>query len=146
MSDTKKATGTGWSDRDLLSSLLYLVNKNGSVFNYNEGCYPAGRNASGFKQKINALKNVLKPEWEAMEAGVPVSEVTPKKAATPRKRKAKTDEDADDAEVTPKKGRGRPKKKKEPTPEVEEDLEDETVKEEVKDDDDDDILKEAEDI
>jgi len=81
-----------------------------------------------------------------MEAGVPVSEVTLKKAATPRKRKAKTDEDGGDAEVTPKKGRGYPKKKKEPTPEVEEDLEDEAVKDEVKDDDDDDILKEADDI
>ena len=53
-----------------------------------------------------------------MEAGVPVSEVTPKKTATPRKRKAKTDEEGGDAEVTPKKGRGRPKKKKSPTPEV----------------------------
>ena len=75
-----------------------------------------------------------------------MSEVTPKKAATPRKRKAKTDEDGGDAEVTPKKARSRPKKKKSPTPEIEEDLEDEHVKEEVQDDDDDDILKEAEDI
>ncbi|KAH6864918.1 hypothetical protein BKA58DRAFT_404716 [Alternaria rosae] len=145
MSDSKKLTGTGWSDRELLSSLLYLVHKSNPVFNYNEGCYPAGRNANGFKQKINALKNVLKPEWEATETGTLLSEITPKKPATPRKRKTKADEDGGDAEVTPKKGRGRPKKKL-PTPAIEDDLGDQGVKEEVKDEDDDDILKEAEDI
>jgi hypothetical protein len=110
-----------------------------------EGCYPPGRNASGFKQKLNALKNSLKPEWEAMEAGVPISLNIPKKAATPRKRKAKTDDEGNTGEITPKKGRGRPKKKS-PTPEVENDQDDLDIKSEIKGEDEDeyDILEEAE--
>ncbi|KAG9186093.1 hypothetical protein G6011_02649 [Alternaria panax] len=146
MTEDSKTPKSGWSDRELLVSVLYLINKTGSVFNYNDGCYPPGRNANGFKQKLNALKNSLRPEWEAMEAGVPISlDLPPKKPATPRKRKAKTDDAGDAGEVTPKKGRGRPKKK-EPTPEVEDDHENIEVKAEKKDEDEDDILKEADAI
>lgn len=47
-----------------------------------------------------------------MGSGAPAPEGTPKKTpATPRKRKAKTDDEGNASESTPKKGRGRPKKK-----------------------------------
>jgi hypothetical protein len=81
-----------------------------------DGVYPANRNANGFRQKINALKNQLKPEWEAMGGSLAALEGTPKgtpkKSSTPRKRKDKDDDEVScEAEVTPKKPRGRPKKK-----------------------------------
>jgi len=74
--------------------------------------YPPGRNANGFRQKINMLKRELKSEFESIKAGNPVDSTPKKKAAdatpksTPRKRKAAAGEDG---EETPKK-RGRPKK------------------------------------
>jgi len=90
--------------------------------------YPAGRNANGFRQKINALKRELQPEFESIKAGNPV-ESTPKKKtttdgtpkSTPRKRKAAKDEDGED---TPKK-RGRPKKNAVAEPETEPVIKDE---------------------
>jgi hypothetical protein len=83
--------------------------------------YPVGRNANGFSQKFNVLKKTLRPEIDAIKAGVPFDganttlkkTATPKKPAapksdTPRKRKAsKSDDGSEDA--APKK-RGRPKK------------------------------------
>ncbi|KAF2123402.1 hypothetical protein P153DRAFT_371720 [Dothidotthia symphoricarpi CBS 119687] len=81
---------------------------------YQGAPYPPGRTASGFSQKIQALQKTLKPEFDAMKAGVPfegaaTAASTPKKNATPRKRKAKADEGGD-AEGTPAKKRGRAKK------------------------------------
>ncbi|KAF1833208.1 hypothetical protein BDW02DRAFT_394007 [Decorospora gaudefroyi] len=118
-----KTAKTGWTDRELLSSLLFLVQKENVTFNWNDGVYPAGRNANGFKQKINVLKNVLRPEWDAMGGGdgaPATAEGTPtKKPTTPRKRKVKGDAEGDAAEPTPKKARGRPKKNvATPEPEV----------------------------
>jgi hypothetical protein len=115
---------------------------------------PAGRNVNGCRQKINKTKLALKPEIDALKAGSPIAAAittptggTPtKKAATPRKRKPKTDDEGNDAEITPKKGRGRPKKKAAtPEIEIEEDQEDLGIKSEVHgEDEEDDILKEAE--
>ena len=113
---------------------------------------PAGRNVNGCRQKINKTKLALKPEIDALKAGSPIAAAvttpaggTPtKKAATPLKRKPKTDDEGNTGEVTPKKGRGRPKKNKEPTPEAEEDQEDLGIKPEFGEDEVDDILKEAE--
>jgi hypothetical protein len=80
------------------------------------------------KAEIDALKN-----GEALPA--PAEGSTPKKPATPRKRKVKTDDEAAaDADASPKKARGRPKKKAaEPEPEIEDEA---TVKEEVHGDED----------
>ncbi|KAI4614109.1 hypothetical protein J4E80_006800 [Alternaria sp. BMP 0032] len=137
------------ANNDQLVYLFTVIEANNVTFDFNIAPVPAGRNVNGCKQKIWKTKNALKPEMDAIKAGVALAgpaEGTPtKKAATPRKRKVKADEDGDDAEVTPKKGRGRPKKKV-PVPEAEEEMEDEGVKDEVKDEDDDDILKEADDI
>jgi hypothetical protein len=77
--------------------------------NYQSIGYPQGRSASGFTQKLTALKKALKPELDAINASQPVPEApaTPKK--TPgRKRKAESDDDNGEME-TPKK-RGRAKK------------------------------------
>jgi hypothetical protein len=82
---------------------------------------PAGRNVNGCRQKINKTKLALKPEIDALKAGSPIAAAvttpaggTPtKKAATPRKRKPKTDDEGNTGEVTPKKGRGRPLKEAE---------------------------------
>lgn len=74
---------------------------------------PIGRNASGIRQKINKLKNAMRPEIDALKAGEPLAasrDGTPKKSATGRKRKA---EDAGNADGTPKKRGGRKKKKAE---------------------------------
>jgi hypothetical protein len=102
--------------------------------------YPVGRNASGFKQKLNHLKKDLRPKLDAIVAGVPVDSVTsatpkkgtPKKptapkASTPRKRKAADDGDEGE-KATPRK-RGRPKKV------IEAEEEEEFVKAEVEEDD-----------
>jgi hypothetical protein len=70
--------------------------------------YPPGRSASGFTQKMNALKKSLKAELDAINSGQPIPDAaaTPKKPAA-RKRKAPAADE--DGEGTPKK-RGRPKK------------------------------------
>jgi hypothetical protein len=107
--------------------------------------YPVGRNASGFKQKLNHFKKDLRPKLDAIVAGVPVDSVTsaipkkgtPKKptapkASTPRKRKAADDGDEGE-KATPRK-RGRPKKVVE-VEEEEEEEEEEFVKAEVEEDD-----------
>ncbi|KAI4640028.1 hypothetical protein J4E93_008828 [Alternaria ventricosa] len=143
----------GWTEHEVLVYLLNVIDTTGVQLDYNNAPVPAGRNVNGCRQKINKTKVALKPEMDAIKAGVPLAgaaDGTPtntptKKAATPRKRKAKVDEEGNETEVTPKKGRGRTKKKL-PTPEIEEDMEGEGVKTEVKDEDDDDILKEADDI
>jgi hypothetical protein len=66
---------------------------------------------------MTKVKNALRAEMDAIKNGepldatAPTAEVTPKKTATPRKRKAKAEAGAEDGEETPKKrGRGRPKK------------------------------------
>ncbi|EOA84794.1 hypothetical protein ACJQWK_06878 [Exserohilum turcicum] len=151
MADDSKSSKAGWSDQswytqvapptpsttnyEQLSSLLYLITKQDVTLKWDEGCYPADRNANGFRQKINALKRTFKSDWDAMSSGAPVPSSTPKKAAsaTPRKRKNKSDEDLSGAEPKPKKARGKSKPKN-ATPEmVDEDDEDESsVKEEIK--------------
>ena len=89
---------------------------------------PVGRNVNGCRQKINKLKAALKPEMDALKNGetlpAPAGGSMPKKTATPKKRKGKTDDEGNgDVEASPaKKGRGRPKKKA-AEPEVEQDEE-----------------------
>lgn len=97
--------------------------------------FPPGRNANGFKQKINALKNSLKSEWEVGPGGQAASDDTAKSTpkTTPRKRKNKDSAANGDADGSPKK-RGRPKKKvSEPEGD---DAEEQVVKEEIKDEHD----------
>ncbi|KAL6710574.1 hypothetical protein ACN47E_008622 [Coniothyrium glycines] len=132
MADTE-ASKSGWSDRELLSSLLSIIDRDNITLTYKNGLYPAGRNASGFSQKLARFKNSLKPEWEALAAGQPLSETPAKTKATPRKRKTKGEDEANaDADGSPKKkGRGRPKKSSEKVDESEES----TVKAESKEDD-----------
>ena len=100
--------------------------------NKQAGAYPLGRNANGFRQKINHLKNAFKPEWDAMAAGQPMSgDANTTKKPTQQKRKAKNSDNANgDAGGSPKK-RGRPKKKVDS-----EEPEEPTVKDEVSGDDD----------
>tara|TARA_R110002003_G_scaffold104_46_gene8636 strand:+ start:25330 stop:25587 length:258 start_codon:yes stop_codon:yes gene_type:complete len=73
---------------------------------------------------IDRLKGTLKNELEALKAGNPIEEGTPKKAAsTPRKRKGKDAENNGDAEASPtKKGRKKKNAEVEKTP-VEDDQE-----------------------
>ncbi|OAL01335.1 hypothetical protein IQ06DRAFT_140014 [Phaeosphaeriaceae sp. SRC1lsM3a] len=111
--NTGKAV-SGWTDHELLICLLNLVNNDNIKLNYEEGVYPANRNANGFRQKINTLKRDMKTEIESYKSGGS-ADASPKKKAvdgTPkakggRKRKAASDDDDDNA---PKK-RGRPAKK-----------------------------------
>ncbi|CAN9312864.1 unnamed protein product [Alternaria alternata] len=141
-----------WTEHEVLVYLLSVIEAGNVQLDYNIAPVPAGRNVNGCRQKINKTKLALKPEIDALKAGSPIAAAvttpaggTPtKKAATPRKRKPKTDNEGNTGEVTPKKGRGRPKKNKEPTPEAEEDQEDLGIKPEFGEDEVDDILKEAE--
>lgn len=93
---------------------------------------------------VERLKGTLKTELEALKAGKPLEEGTPKKAAgatpksTPRKRKGKDADVNGEPEASPTK-RGR--KKKAATPAVEEPMDDDEelkaeVKEEMKDEED----------
>jgi hypothetical protein len=82
-------------------------------------------------QKINKLKIALRAEIDAVKAGVAIEgagDATPKKTATPRKRKGAATATEEDGEGTPKK-RGRSKKNA--VPEV-------VVKDEAKDEQDED--------
>jgi hypothetical protein len=83
---------------------------------------------------VDRLKGTLKEDLVALQGGTSMSEEaaanTPKKAATPRKRKTKADGD----KATPTK-RGRGKKAPVSETQVEDDEESFTVKEEIKDDD-----------
>ncbi|CAN9467830.1 hypothetical protein J4E82_010733 [Alternaria postmessia] len=141
-----------WTEHEVLVYLLSVIEAGNVQLDYNNAPVPAGRNVNGCRQKINKTKLALKPEIDALKAGSPIAAAvttpaggTPtKKAATPLKRKPKTDDEGNTGEVTPKKGRGRPKKNKEPTPEAEEDQEDLGIKSEFGEDEVDDILKEAE--
>ncbi|KAH6840477.1 hypothetical protein B0T12DRAFT_400077 [Alternaria alternata] len=141
-----------WTEHEVLVYLLNVIEAGNVQLDYNIAPVPAGRNVNGCRQKINKTKLALKPEIDALKAGSPIAAAvttpaggTPtKKAATPRKRKPKTDDEGNTGEVTPKKGRGRPKKNKEPTPGAEEDQEDLGIKSEFGEDEEDDILKEAE--
>ncbi|RYN75598.1 hypothetical protein AA0117_g6297 [Alternaria alternata] len=141
-----------WTEHEVLVYLLSVIEAGNVQLDYNNAPVPAGRNVNGCRQKINNTKLALKPEIDALKAGSPIAAAvttpaggTPtKKAATPLKRKPKTDDEGNTGEVTPKKGRGRPKKNKEPTPEAEEDQEDLGIKSEFGEDEVDDILKEAE--
>ncbi|CAN9215463.1 unnamed protein product [Alternaria alternata] len=143
-----------WTEHEVLVYLLSVIEAGNVQLDYNNAPVPAGRNVNGCRQKINKTKLALKPEIDALKAGSPIAAAittptggTPtKKAATPRKRKPKTDDEGNDAEITPKKGRGRPKKKAAtPEIEIEEDQEDLGIKSEVHgEDEEDDILKEAE--
>jgi hypothetical protein len=63
---------------------------------------------------VDRLKGTLKTELEALHAGTPIVEGTPKKVPTPRKRKRKDAEANGDVEASPTK-RGRKKKAAEPT-------------------------------
>jgi hypothetical protein len=80
---------------------------------------------------VERLKGTLKNELEALKAGTPLEESTPKKAAsTPRKRKGKEADANGDAEASPtKKSR---KKKVVSEPQVKDD-EEMKVKPEVED-------------
>jgi hypothetical protein len=81
-----------------------------SLRHYQSISYPTGRTASGFAQKLAALKKTLKPEIDAINSGQPVPEVaTSNKNGGGRKRKVK-DDDANGEYEGPKK-RGRAKKK-----------------------------------
>ncbi|EUC30662.1 hypothetical protein COCCADRAFT_7334 [Bipolaris zeicola 26-R-13] len=136
----------GWTDREILSSLLYLIQKDNITLDWDGGLYAAGRTASGFKQKTNKLIRAFRPEWDAMASGAPVPQATPKKASatTPRKRKSKTDqEDGEDAPPSVKKPRGRPSKKV-ATPKSEDDEADLDVKAEPKEEEDEDKEIDAE--
>lgn len=62
--------------------------------------YPPGRNANGFRQKINALKRELQGEFKSIKAGNPIDSTT-KPKGTPRKRKTAAAEG--DSEESPKK-------------------------------------------
>ncbi|EUC51235.1 hypothetical protein COCMIDRAFT_79455 [Bipolaris oryzae ATCC 44560] len=124
----------GWTEREILSSLLYLIQKDNITLDWDDGLYAPERTASGFKQKTNKLIRAFRPEWDAMASGAPVPQATPKKApATPRKRKPnKTDqEDGEDTPTSIKKSRGRPSKKV-ATPKSEDDEADLDVKAEPK--------------
>ncbi|XP_014553464.1 hypothetical protein COCVIDRAFT_107580 [Bipolaris victoriae FI3] len=128
----------GWTDHEILSSLLYLIQKDNITLDWDGGLYAAGRTASGFKQKTNKLIRAFRPEWDAMASGAPVPQATPKKASatTPRKRKSKTDqEDGEDAPPSVKKPRARPSKKV-ATPKSEDDEADLDVKAEPKEEED----------
>jgi hypothetical protein len=65
---------------------------------------------------MDRLKGTLKTELEALHAGNPIVEGTPKKTLTPRKRKGKDAEANGNAEASPTK-RGRKKKGAGPAPE-----------------------------
>ncbi|EMD97228.1 hypothetical protein COCC4DRAFT_140280 [Bipolaris maydis ATCC 48331] len=122
----------GWTDREILSSLLYLIQKDNITLDWDGGLYAAGRTASGFKQKTNKLIRAFRPEWDAMTSGAPAPQATPKKSpATPRKRKSKVDQEDSEDVPSVKKPRGRPRKKA-ATPKSEDDEVDLDVKTEPK--------------
>ncbi|KAL1794387.1 hypothetical protein ACET3X_007808 [Alternaria dauci] len=160
MSDenTPKGAGgkvQGWTEREFLVYLLSALDSANIQIDYNSAPVPAGRNANGCRQKINKTKLALKPEIDALKAGLPIAAAftspvdgsPTKKAVTPRKRKPKADDEGNTGEVTPKKARGRPKKNKEPAPKTEEDQQELGVKTEVNSEDKEyDTLKEAESI
>ncbi|KAF2030829.1 hypothetical protein EK21DRAFT_36818, partial [Setomelanomma holmii] len=109
----------GWTDRELLVSLVKTLEYSNATLQYTEAACPPGRNANGFRQKINALKRNMKDEIEAIKAGNgnPVKSTPNKKAAngdgtpksTPRKRKGKADGEENEGDASAKK-RGRAKK------------------------------------
>ncbi|KAF3050929.1 hypothetical protein E8E11_008198 [Didymella keratinophila] len=123
MSDNEGAkgkAGAGWSDRERLAYLVSLIEHSDTKFNFKTAPLPAGRSVIACERMVGRLKNTLAAELEALKAGTPMPtansgdtpKTTPKKAATPRKRKGKeggeTNGDADGSPT--KKGCGRPKK------------------------------------
>ncbi|KAL6710573.1 hypothetical protein ACN47E_008621 [Coniothyrium glycines] len=104
-----KGTAQGWSDHELLVYLISAMEHSNWAPDFNNAPIPVGRNANGIRQKLTKVKHSLRPELDALKAGQPLavtSEATPKKTATPRKRKVK---DEGETEATPTK-RGRKKK------------------------------------
>ncbi|KAH7081543.1 hypothetical protein BKA63DRAFT_599873 [Paraphoma chrysanthemicola] len=121
----------GWTDREILVCLLNVMEHSDCKLEYGEAPYPSGRNANGFRQKINALKRELKGEFESIKAGNPI-DGTPKKKgtsgdgtpkSTSKKRKGKTD--GEEGENASPKKRGRPKKNAAAAAEAEEDIDEE---------------------
>jgi hypothetical protein len=127
--------------RQKLTYLFVLIENSNVKFEYNVSAFssristpsltlnqttprPAGRSVIACQRMIDRLKGTLKNELEALKAGNPIEEGTPKKAAsTPRKRKGKDAENNGDAEASPtKKGRKKKNAEVEKTP-VEDDQE-----------------------
>ncbi|KAH7091256.1 hypothetical protein FB567DRAFT_577172 [Paraphoma chrysanthemicola] len=119
----------GWTDREILVCLLNVMEYSDCKLEYGDAPYPPGRNANGFRQKINALKRELKGEFESIKAGNPIDGTPKKKGAsgdgtpksTSRKRKGKTD--GEEGENASPKKRGRPKKNAAATAEAQENVE-----------------------
>jgi hypothetical protein len=81
-----------------------------SLRHYQSISYPSGRTASGFTQKLAALKKTLKPEIDTINSGQPVPEVaTSFKNGGGRKRKVKDDNASGEYEGPKKRGRARKK-------------------------------------
>ncbi|KAF2244693.1 hypothetical protein BU26DRAFT_84453 [Trematosphaeria pertusa] len=124
MSDTEaksgKAAGSGWTDKERLTYLFALIDNTGVKLDYNTTPRPNGRSVIACQRMVDRLKGTLKDELEALKAGDPIGNVTPKKARangngdgdgekkTPTKRKTKGEANVD-GEGSPKK-RGRKKK------------------------------------
>ncbi|EMD66636.1 hypothetical protein GGP41_008050 [Bipolaris sorokiniana] len=129
----------GWTDREILSSLLYLIQKDNITLDWDGGLYAAGRTVSGFRQKTNKLIKAFRSEWDAMASGAPVPQATPKKApATSRKRKSKADQEDSEDVPSVKKPRGRPRKKA-AIPKSEDDEADLDVKAEPKEEEEEEV-------
>ncbi|KAF3045248.1 hypothetical protein E8E12_011047 [Didymella heteroderae] len=159
---TKGKANTGWTDRERLTYLLSLIEHSDTKFNFKASIdlpsvhnykdttdtaqtapLPAGRTVIACERMVGRLKNTLKDDLEALKNGTPLPtsnagetpKATPRKTATPRKRKPKEDGETNgDAEGSPtKKGRGRAKTDAAAVPaaEDEEELKSEVKKEET---------------
>ncbi|KAF2030828.1 hypothetical protein EK21DRAFT_35158, partial [Setomelanomma holmii] len=93
-----------------LTYLFALIENSDVKFNYNSTPCPTGRSVIACQRMVDRLKGTLKNELEALKAGSPIEEGTPKKAvSTPRKRKGKDTGGDGDGKASPTK-KGRKKK------------------------------------
>ncbi|KAH7390590.1 hypothetical protein BKA66DRAFT_568530 [Pyrenochaeta sp. MPI-SDFR-AT-0127] len=108
-----KGSAAGWTEHEVLVYLLSAIEHSNLKIDFAAAPVPFGRNANGCSQKFHRIKHALRSEIDALKSGEPFAssaEGTPKKTATPRKRKLKGENELNEnADGSPKK-RGRPKK------------------------------------
>ncbi|KAH7081544.1 hypothetical protein BKA63DRAFT_550206 [Paraphoma chrysanthemicola] len=98
---------SGWTDKERLTYLFALIENSNVKFEYNSTPRPTGRSVIACQRMIERLKGTLKNELEALKAGHPIEDSTPKKpTSAPRKRKGKeADANGDEGASPSKKGR-----------------------------------------
>ncbi|KAH7390591.1 hypothetical protein BKA66DRAFT_607628 [Pyrenochaeta sp. MPI-SDFR-AT-0127] len=100
-------SGKGWTDRQRLAYFFSLVEFSKAKLDYVNAPRPEGKSVGACQIMVHRLKGTLKDDLAVLKGGERAEEDTPKKPATPRKRKTKGE--GEETSATPTK-RGRKKK------------------------------------